>query len=150
MITFFLQYIGEQLRQELAADARLHPELAELPVLVAFHDPAPAGDYIAISAPSVEALVEAALIYRVDGELAIVVYANSRTAGEAKELLAAAADTALRTLCFGWHEQGLPSVGCHVYALSPTLEPLSATGEAYEVRLSFTCTLQFFAPPRVG
>lgn len=150
MITAFLQYLGEQLRQELTAAARLHPELAELPVLVAFHDPAPEGDCIAISAQNVESLVEGAPIYRVDGELAIVVHANSRNAAEAKDFLAAAAETVLRTLCFGWHERSLPTVGCHVYALTPAPEPLGANGSAYESRLSFTATLQFFAPPCAG
>ena len=150
MITSFLQYLGEQLRQELTAAARLHPELAEMPVLVAFHDPAPEGDHISISASNAEPLVEGTLIYRVDGELAIVVHANSRTAAAAKDFLAAAADAALRALCYGWHEQFIPSVGCHVYALTPAPEPLSATGEAYEARLSYTTTLQFFSPPCAG
>lgn len=150
MITSFLQYLGEQLRQELTADSRLHPELAELPVLVAFHDPAPDGDHIAISVSNVEPLVEGTQIYRLDGELTIVGHAHSRTASATKDFLSAAAESVLRALCFGWHEQSLPAIGCHVYALTPAPEPLGATGSAYEARLSFTATLQFFAPPSVG
>ncbi len=150
MFTAFLQHLGELLRQDLAADSRLHPELAELPVLVAFHDPAPEGDHIALAVTNTEALIDGERIYRIEGELSVVVHAHSRMAGQAKELLDAASCTALHTLCFGWHERYLPQVGCHVYALTPAPEPLSTQGDAYVWRVSFTATLQFFAPPCVG
>lgn len=149
MITAFLQHIAALLRQELAAASR-PPELAELPVLVAFHDPAPSGDHLALEASSADPLIEGQHIYRLEGQLSIVVQARSRTAEAARALLADAGQAALQVLCFGWSERYLPAVSCHVYALEPALEPLSANGAAYEQRLSFTATLQFFAPPAAG
>lgn len=152
MITAFLQYLATLLRQDLTADSRLLPELAELPVRVAFLDPEPEGDHVTLTAEGADRLIDGEHIYRVTATLAVVVYANSRTAESARELLTAAGGCVLRTLSYGWHDRRLPQLAAHVYSLEPELEPLQTVGSAYETRLAITANVHFYptAPPCVG
>lgn len=152
MITAFLLQIAALIRQDLTADSRLHTELAELPVRVAFLDPEPEGDHITLTAEGAENLIPGEHLYRVTATLAIVVYANSRTAARARALLAAAGGCVLRTLSYGWHDRSLPELAAHVYSLDPELEPLQTVGSAYETRLAITANVHFYptAPPCVG